>query len=128
MKNLLILAFICFSAILNAQMEITNPEIIQGCWTDSYEEKTQDTLIFRPCEYKKFPPSRFRFKMKLNADYTCSWYYLSPDDAHHMKEGTWNFDSDTRLLKIIDENAEKIKVYKLVKVEKDKLRIIQLKN
>ncbi len=123
MKYLLyILGFITFSGTC-AQ----DKSLLIGCWTDSREENVGDTdiSIYRPCEYKEFPPSRFRFTMELRENNECSWLYLAPNDAHHMKEGTWMYEEKDATLVIFDENQNEIKRFKIEFLDEDILKVIE---
>ncbi len=94
-----------------------------GSWTDSREENqlNPNGLVFRPSDFKKFPPSRFRFKMELNEDGSCKYLYLHPTDRHRMVSGKWDYDTKTQTLKILDVNGKIIKSYKVTKADKDLL-------
>jgi hypothetical protein len=41
--------------------------------------------------------------MILNENNECDWLYLAPNDAHGMKKGNWDFDSQTGELKILQD-------------------------
>jgi len=94
-----------------------------GCWTDSYEENSDNTKIYRPCNFKSFPISRFRFKMDLKEDGSCTYLYLAPNDAHSKKAGTWTFDEETKNFKILSTGKEVIREFVIAKVEEDVLQI-----
>ena len=96
-----------------------------GCWTDSREEnrKNPGFKIFRPCEFKKFPPARFRFRMDLQAGGACTWLWLAPNDGHRMKPGTWNYDMRTKVLTIKDEDGEEVRRYDVVEIDRSILKV-----
>ena len=96
-----------------------------GCWKDSREENINDSglKVYRRCDFKEFPASRFRYKMELNNDYSCRWLYLSPVDRHVMKPGTWNFDEKTKTLNIVDENSLMVKSFIIVSIDNNQLLI-----
>ncbi|MCB9233712.1 MAG: hypothetical protein H6581_18790 [Bacteroidia bacterium] len=100
-----------FGAI-NPNLKAAN---LVGCWTDSREENApgSTTQAFRPCDFKKFPASRFRFRMDLKSDQTCQWLYLAPNDAHHMEPGTWTYDPGTHLLKIKNNAGKEVQKYEV---------------
>jgi len=95
------------------------------CWVNSYEESTPDKgyEVYRPCDYKSFPASRFRFKMELNNDGTCNYFYLAPDDNHKMKPGTWS--NKNKLLKIFNSEGSLIKQFEIIQLEENLLGIIE---
>jgi len=109
--------------LLTVQKKEKKPPGLLGCWTDSREENTDNTNIYRPCDFKSFPISRFRFKMDLKENGSCAYLYLAPNDAHHMKDGTWTFDENTKTLKIFNASNEVIKNFIIAKVGEDILQI-----
>ncbi len=68
--------------------EYPNKEIdlslLVNTWTHSREENKLEIPgeTYRPSDYKTFPPARYRQIYKFNADYTCSYLFLSPTDGH----------------------------------------------
>ncbi len=94
-----------------------------GSWTDSREESqlNPNGLVFRPSDFKKFPPSRFRFKMELSKDGSCKYLYLHPTDRHKMVSGKWDYDAKTQTLKIFDGGDKIVKSYRVSKTDKDLL-------
>ena len=67
-------------------------ETFQQDWVHSQEEDPEDNYhidIFRPSNYKEYPPSRFRMEYHFKEDSVLEWLYLSPIDAHHFKTGKW---------------------------------------
>lgn len=104
MKNLIVLIILALSFNICGQTnEISKAKLI-GCWTDSREENVARSgeSIYRHCDFKEFPPSRFRFKMELKDDGKCLWLDLAYNDGHKMKEGTWVFDEKTNTVQLTD--------------------------
>lgn len=93
-----------------------------GCWSDSREEDTDKIKTYRPCAYS-FPPSRFRFKMDLKQDGSCSYMPLAANDKHQMKEGNWVYDQEANTLKIFSDGKELIKELHLIDVEESTMRV-----
>lgn len=124
MKQLTFLLILFLSLQSFGQNHETSRLDLLGCWTDSREENTNtDIRVYRPCDYKTFPASRFRFQMDLKKDSTCSWFYLAPNDAHSMKDGTWSFDKEMKILKIFNLNNEEVKSFNIEHVEENILKI-----
>ncbi|MEM7185104.1 MAG: hypothetical protein AAF466_00490 [Bacteroidota bacterium] len=96
-----------------------------GCWIDSREENKPpyEGAVFRPCGYKEFPPSRFRFKFELLEDGICKILKVSPIDAHYMEEGTWKFDAPTNTLTLYNANGTLHRSYEVLKAEHDLLEL-----
>ena len=121
--GLLILMFLTTS-LFGQESEIKQSDLI-GCWTDSREENLPDSdlNIYRPCDYKEFPFSRFRFKMDLRNDFTCSWFDLSSTDRHSMKEGKWTFDSKAHILKLFNLEGRVVKKFTIAVLNEDIMKI-----
>jgi len=107
-----------------AQNKNIDESSLLGCWTNSYEESASSTNeIYRPCEYKKFPPSRFRFSMALSEGGVCQYFQLSPNDAHGMMDGTWTLDAANGTLTIFDGEGNTHTVLIVNSLEKDLLQL-----
>lgn len=121
---LLFVAALFLSGLFFQTDKIHQTKLI-GCWVDSVEEYPvdADVKIFRPCNFKVFPPSRYRYRLELKANSLCSWLFLAPNDAHYMINGTWTYDSDTKLLKIFDGSVTTVKQFMVVGVGKDILKM-----
>ena len=57
-------------------------------WVHSYEEQNGQKIpnIFRPAGSRAFPPSRFRMEFGFDANGQCKYKFLSPVDAHQMRD------------------------------------------
>jgi len=97
---------------------LTSDNLI-GSWTDSREEGSLNPngLVFRPTDYKTFPPSRFRFKMELAKDGTCKYLNLSPTDRHAMVDGIWNYEAESKTLVLMTTKGKVIKSYTISKAD-----------
>lgn len=115
MKIFTIITIIWIAFQLSGQ-KISKSDLF-GCWTDSREENSQGShiFIFRPCDYKAFPPSRYRYKMDLKGSSICSWLVLAANDGHYMEDGTWTFNEETNELKLY--NTEGKEFWKIIVVE-----------
>jgi hypothetical protein len=123
MKYFSIITLIWISFQVSGQ-HISKSDLL-GCWTESIEENTQgsNVFIYRPCDYKVFPPYRFRFKMDLKSDSKCSWLVLASDDGHYMVDGTWTFNEETNELKLYNMEGEEFWKYIIAEVNDTILRI-----
>ena len=56
-------------------------------WVHSYEEQNGEKTpnIFRPKSSREFPPSRFRMQFAFDQYGQCTYMYLSPTDAHELR-------------------------------------------
>lgn len=57
-------------------------------WVHSFEEQNGQKIpnIFRPKGSREFPPSRFRMEFAFDKSGQCNYKYLSPVDAHEMRD------------------------------------------
>lgn len=110
--------------VINCATTVTEEALI-GCWTHSHEEDDNSTKkIFRPCDYKTFPISRFRHHIELKSDGQCEYLYLEPTDRHSMRKGTWKLSQDCNLF-IFDEDDKKHMQWKIGTLEKDRIEFIR---
>ena len=104
-----------------------DPELLCRHWVQSYEEQRSDDRerIFRPAGFKTFPPSRFRMDYKFGRDGGLEWLFLSPDDAHRFKAGTWAVDpKDGAVLRITTDEATES--YRVTALTADQLRWVRV--
>ncbi|MCI5055193.1 MAG: hypothetical protein MRY83_03740 [Flavobacteriales bacterium] len=101
---------------------------VEGCWKHSYEEDTGDGIkVYRPCDYKKWPASRFRHFIEFNENGTHKYLWLSPIDAHRAKEGKWSINKDLTELTLTDAEG-KSQLIKIIAFEEDLLKIQEVRN
>lgn len=121
-----ILACICLFACAskNPKIEPSNVKdaLLQNCWIHSYEEKAGDgEEIFRLCDSKEFPPSRFRRKMDLKENHQADFLVLSPTDRHFTSNGTWTYNSEKQIL-LLQETSQNITLeLQVISIEADKM-------
>lgn len=97
--------------------------LLARTWVHAYEEDGSDGMqVFRPGDYRSFPPSRFRMRYTFYVDGTCDWFFLAPDDSHYMKPGIWRIEGDT--LSIL-QDAQRIR-FRIDALQPDLLRLEQL--
>jgi predicted small secreted protein len=98
MKKILIVAPALFSMLLSAcagtglsteaggSKAVANTDFFQR-WVHSYEEQNGQKTpnIFRPAGSREFPPSRFRMEFGFDPSGQCNYKYLSPVDAHELR-------------------------------------------
>ena len=104
--------------------EVTNEDLL-GCWSHSYEEDGEAFKgeVYRACDYKDFPASRFRFTLELLKEGQCKWLVLSPTDGHYMDDGTWNFEKPSNQLSVFNNQGVLVKEYE-VKGLKDRVLLL----
>lgn len=92
------------------------------CWTYSYEESEgTDVLLFRPCDFKEFPASRYRDRFTLYKTTEATYLQLGLADGHYTVPGTWNYNDETKLLTIKNSSGDTIYNYLVNKIESDQL-------
>jgi hypothetical protein len=99
-------------------------------WTRSYEEEprtpTGSVHMFRPIEFKQFPPSWFRMRYIFSEDGVCEWLFLDPADAHFTKLGRWETDpQDEKVILIYDANGTLVESvsFRIIEIDEDLLRV-----
>lgn len=92
-------------------------------WVNSHEEETanSDIKVYRPKNSREFPPSRFRMQYIFFEDGTCQWYYLSPTDGHHFRDGIWRIDVNEEDVIHIEQDGTVS--YRIVELTEEVLRI-----
>jgi len=127
MKYWILSLVVIFSLTCYAQENNVSESDLIGCWTHSKEENHVDSevMVYRPCDYKEFPASRYRHRMELKENSKCSWLYLAPNDAHHMVEGTWTYEKENRVIEIFDVKGEPANKFMLIEVHE---KIMKVKN
>ena len=127
MRNtILIVSMIFFPILVFGQKDSTTIDLsfILKCWTNSREEAAQSsTSIFRPCNYKTFPPSRFRDQIQFELDGKCLYLYLAPNDAHHLVPGKWIYDKPNQNILITDTTGHIVYNFKVISISKDLFRV-----
>jgi hypothetical protein len=125
MKTLCFLLLMLLAPAYAEDVKPTNVNIDFLCqqWTHSREEQQNDGVqVYRPSTFKKFSPSRFRMQYLFAKDGTCKWMFLSPSDAHQLKDGKWKIDpADDRVLQV--EKGEMTESYRVIELTNDLLKL-----
>lgn len=125
MKYLIVFfaAFFSFSCY-GQENGISKSDLI-GCWTHSREEDkaNSEIMVYRPCDYKEFPPSRYRHKFELHKKGKCSLLDLAFNDAHSMANGTWTYDKKEQVIEIFDKDGESINKFHLIEFNKEEMKL-----
>ncbi len=97
---------------------------LTGCWLDSREENSSESniKIYRPCDFEGIPPSRFRYKVILEEDLTCSWLNLSPTDGHFMTNGTWLLKGNS--ISIFNDKGVEVNQFVINYIDNEVLKIL----
>ncbi|MCE9602963.1 MAG: hypothetical protein K8S21_12225 [Gemmatimonadetes bacterium] len=99
-------------------------EIIRD-WVRAYEEELpgDSVQVFRPDGSVTLPPSRFRMAYKFVRGGTCEWLFLSPDDNHRFKPGTWAIEPGAEpRLRITAEGTTT--TFRIVELSSSVLRLV----
>jgi len=124
--NLIILFYIPILSFGQVDSNYFDRTVIHKCWTNSREEATQSSIfIYRPCDYKTFPPSRFRDRIEFEENGKCSYLYLAPNDGHYMVQGEWKYDKLKQLLIIKDKSGRIVYNFKVISIENELLKMEQ---
>lgn len=122
MKNLIISLTLfliagCAGVSMNERgTEVKDTNFYQH-WVHSFEEQGNKKRpnIFRPKGSREFPPSRFRMEFAFDPSGQCNYKYLSPTDAHEMRNCIYTkignkvyiYDEQGKLLKHLLFTLEK---------------------
>jgi hypothetical protein len=102
---------------------ILNIDLFCQHWKHSTDEQQGEQIqVYRPANFKQFPPSRFRMEYVFAKDGTCKWMFLDPADAHHFRDGKWKVTpADKPKLQIF--KGETTESYQVIELTKDLLRV-----
>lgn len=128
MRNIVVLTLIFISGIIiiscNEDNNFIQSSLLYKSWTYSYEESTSAQFeVYRPTNYKKFPPSRFRQVFNLKENNLCEYLVLLPNDSQYLNNGNWEFDEKTNVIKIYNENSEILYVYEVIELRDNLLKL-----
>ena len=113
-----------FSCEDNTELMTTLPDsLIDRVWIHAHEDDKNTLAVYRPADVITLPISRYRQTFLFNADQTCDYSVLAPNDAHYGEKGYWNFDmgvvsifnDDDQLqfrLEIVEANSQVLKIRK----------------
>ena len=105
-----------------------NKIIVSLCkeWKHSREEEKDSVKIYRPSTLYHFPPSRFRETLEFFKDGRFKYLFLSPNDAHYFKYGSWGMNKkDTNIIGL-KYSAERIIEIKIIQIRQDSFSFILL--
>lgn len=93
-------------------VESLPPSFYNQLWVHRHEEDTnQYRLSYRPVK-TSILPSLYRNQLIFDQDGTCQYRWLSPVDAHKMKDASWIFDDGT--IYILENTVEIIDAYDIL--------------
>ena len=125
MKTFCFLLLMLLAPVFAEDVKPANVNIDFLCqhWMHAREEEQGDGVqVYRPSTFKKFPPSRFRMQYIFAKDGTCKWLFLSPVDAHQLKDGKWKIaPADAHVLRI--DQGERTESFKVIELTKDLLKL-----
>lgn len=127
MKKLIFIALIITFALMNTSCledeNIIEVSLLEKSWSQSYEENTSEFNIYRPSYSTDFPQSRYRQVLNIKENNTCDYLVLAPNDAHYFKNGSWEYDEKTNILKIFTDNFDVLYVFKVIELKHDFLKL-----
>ena len=121
-----ILTFLFFTTLsVISQKKTINKSDIYGCWTDSFEEYSNESnfKVFRPCNYDKIPPARFRYRFEIKKNGEFQWLEMAENDGHYMRKGTWTYDSKSKTLSVFNKKKNKVKDLVMINMIKGMLTL-----
>ena len=126
-KYLIILGILNVVLFTHCEQEsLSDLDMIERSWIHSQEEEDENGYsIYRPSDYKEFPPSRFRQYFDFKDNNVCSYLVLSPNDGHYIQEGVWEYDESTNIIKIMNE-TDIIFEFRIFELNKNILKLRML--
>ena len=116
--------FLSITVITEACAQKINIEDIYGIWYRSYEDDSNDTIVYRSKGYK-FPPIRAREKMEILKHGEIIESRVSPSDAYLKVRGKFSYcEKHNRLVFTFTykDNKEERK-YKIIELNKSIFKI-----
>ena len=128
MRKLIILSIVIAAGIsitsCNKDNETIQRSLLENSWTHSYEESIPGQIeVYRPTNYKEFPPLRFRQIFNFKSNNLCDYLVLSPNDGHYLKNAFWDFDEKANIIKIYTKNSEVLYRYEVIELRDNLLKI-----
>jgi hypothetical protein len=125
--TLLVCLFFSISSIAQTK-ESLPPEVFFKCWKASYEENKEKTKleVYRPCTYEKFGPRMFRLEIEFFKTGACKFLQVGATDMHYYVEGKWIYDSNKKIISVLDEIGKPTFKFAIKKVSKEVLKTISL--
>jgi len=126
-KYLIILGILNVFLFTNCEKEkISDLDLIERSWIHSHEEDGENGYsIYRPSDYKEFPPSWFRQYFDFKDNNVCSYLVLAPNDAHYIQEGVWKYDESNNIIKIMS-GTDVIFEFQILELNKNILKLKML--
>ncbi len=129
MRKLIFLIVILSTALVIASCKKNNDDtilisLLEKSWTQSYEENTSESYnVYRPSDYKDFPPSRFRQVFNLKENNICDYLVLALNDGHYMENGNWEYDEKTNIIKIMNKDLIVLYEFEIIELKNDLLKL-----
>ena len=98
--------------------------LLEKSWTQSYEENISESyIIYRPSDYKDFPPSRYRQVYIFRDNKNCEYLILAPNDAHYMENGNWEYDAKNNIIKVMNSDFIVLYEFEIIELKDDLLKL-----
>ena len=95
-------------------------ELLHGRWVHSFEEDTDDEMVFRPAD-REFPPARGRGSFELRPDGTYAESAPGPVDVPEQTGGAWSLAHGQLVLEA--EGGGSTRAMEIAGAEQDRLTI-----
>lgn len=89
-------------------------------WTHSFEEDTEDTIVYRPADFE-FPHSRGRSGLEFKRDGTLISHGVGAADVPEPKQRQWEFDGPDIIQVSLKEGMQEPHVMNIIELSEDKL-------
>ncbi len=100
-------------------------EELCNCWKHDRESEDSSGAykIFRPCDSKEWPRSRFRQSYEFRPDGSCEYRFLAPNDGHYNKEASFIYYRDKGQIIMKNDKGKEVGQLNLLLLTKDEMHI-----
>ncbi|HET8859479.1 MAG TPA: hypothetical protein VFM92_06085 [Marivirga sp.] len=124
MKHFILFLFL-FSILTSACNEVGN-DSLKKCWV--FSEISNGFHIYYPCGDERIQVSRFNPSYNFLDNNKCEYLVLSPNDAHFLTDGFYNFDPETSILTVESSDNELVAKLKIISLSSTEMRVRDLTN
>ncbi len=124
MRNFIPVLYL-FILSLFACSEVENASI-QKCWVLS--ERGNGFQLYYPCGDERIQTSRFSPAYNFYDSNKCEYLVLSPNDAHYMDEGVYEYNPELSTITVKSTDGGLIAKFKIISLSSTEMRVRDLTN
>ncbi len=120
----LALVFILLFASCEKDDEWNLSSLVKRQWIESHKENTPEGIqIYRTGTFEDFPPSWYRQVFYFDDNNECEYRVLAPHDGHYMAKGSWDYNEESKVIRIYNSDSEEIFELTIVELRKNVLKL-----